>query len=166
MINNPKLLFLDEPTTGLDPQSRRMIWALLEELKENKRGLLLTTHYMDEAEYLADRVAVVDHGKIIAEGTPGELIHSTCGEQMIRFAFNKENSEELKKDLGSKIPWVNEAVFKNSFFEIISKNSVNQIQELTRAADSMGLVLSNLEMRKSTLEDVFLSLTGRSIRDA
>ena len=104
LINDPELLFLDEPTTGLDPQARRSIWELIAELKKEGRSVLLTTHYMEEAEVLADRVLIIDHGKVIAEGTPQQLIRDTCGE-MVK------------------------------------------------------------QVRQGTLEDVFLQLTGRSMRN-
>ena len=85
LVGDPDFLFLDEPTTGLDPQARRQLWELIEEFKESGRTILLTTHYMDEAERLCDRVAIMDHGKVIALGTPRELIAATCAEQMVEF---------------------------------------------------------------------------------
>jgi ABC-2 type transport system ATP-binding protein len=124
IINNPKLLFLDEPTTGLDPQARHMIWDLLKEIKANGCSILLTTHNMEEAEILADDVAIIDHGKVIASGSPKELIAQTC-------------SEEL--------------------------GEINEI--ITKVKDA-GLSLDKLNIRNITLEDVFLKLTGRSMRDA
>ncbi len=106
LINNPKILFLDEPTTGLDPQARRLIWDLLEKQKKNGSALLLTTHYMDEAEQLADRIFIVDHGKVIASGTPHELITKYCGEQILHITLSRPLSDE---EISVNFPWLAEA---------------------------------------------------------
>jgi len=166
LINEPRLLFLDEPTTGLDPQSRRMIWDLLIKHKGKDRGILLTTHYMDEAEKLADRVAIVDHGRIIANGTPSQLIREHCGEQVVCFRYQGLDAQEAKKRLLPHVPWMKDAVQIGASLELIAQDPVQIITELSRASDLQGLVLEQLEMRRSTLEDVFIKLTGRSIRDA
>lgn len=167
LVNSPLLLFLDEPTTGLDPQARRMIWDLLVEHKNQERGILLTTHYMDEAEKLADRIAVIDHGKIIAEGTPEALIRNYCGEHVLAFAFDEDkNLNQIHEDLSHKLPWITKAKNLGSKFELTIQQPVTYLTELTRAVDSLGLSLTSIEMRRSTLEDVFLNLTGRSMRDA
>ncbi len=166
LINEPRLLFLDEPTTGLDPQSRRMIWDLLQKHKGRDRGILLTTHYMDEAEKLADRVAVVDHGRIIAEGTPAALIQKHCGEQVVCFRYLGLEPLEVKKRLEPHLPWLKDAVVMEKGFELVARDPVQTITELSRASDQQNLKLAQLEMRRSTLEDVFIKLTGRSIRDA
>jgi len=164
LINEPKLLFLDEPTTGLDPQARRTIWDLLKGFKRDQRGILLTTHYMDEAEVLADRVAIIDQGSIIAQGTPRELIKDTCGEQTLLIAFKQENPEKLAQ-LKSSIPWFREATQLNNTYEVTITNTVDQVGELLSSAKSMDYEVDQLHIRNSTLEDVFLKLTGRSIRD-
>jgi ABC-2 type transport system ATP-binding protein len=166
LINEPRLLFLDEPTTGLDPQSRRMIWDLLQKHKGRDRGILLTTHYMDEAEKLADRVAVVDHGRIIAEGTPTELIHKVCGEQVVCFRYLGLDPLVVKERLQPHLPWLKDAAVIDQGFELVARDPVATITELSRASDGQNLKLAQLEMRRSTLEDVFIKLTGRSIRDA
>ncbi len=166
LINEPRLLFLDEPTTGLDPHSRRMIWDLLQKHKGRDRGILLTTHYMDEAEKLADRVAVVDHGRIIAEGTPAALIQKHCGEQVVCFRYLGLEPLEVKKRLEPHLPWLKDAVVMEKGFELVARDPVQTITELSRASDQQNLKLAQLEMRRSTLEDVFIKLTGRSIRDA
>jgi len=166
LINEPRLLFLDEPTTGLDPQSRRMIWDLLQKHKGRDRGILLTTHYMDEAEKLADRVAVVDHGRIIAEGTPTQLIQTHCGEQVVCFRYLGMEAEAVRERLQSHLPWLKDAAVIGNSFELVARDPVQTITELSRASDQQNLKLAQLEMRRSTLEDVFIKLTGRSIRDA
>ncbi|MFW7380290.1 MAG: ABC transporter ATP-binding protein [Oligoflexus sp.] len=167
LINAPQLLFLDEPTTGLDPQARRMIWDLLATHKGQDRGILLTTHYMDEAEQLADRVAVIDHGKIIAEGSPDELIRKYCGEHVLAFAFDEGlDQKQLQRDLLQNLSWFTKVKKLEQKFELTIEQPVTYLTELTRAVDALGLSLVNIEMRRSTLEDVFLNLTGRSMRDA
>ena len=167
LINNPRLLFLDEPTTGLDPQSRRMIWDLLTEHKKQGRGILLTTHYMDETQYLADRVAIIDHGQIIAEGTPDQLISDHCGHSALFFEFDKTLTPDLKGQLGDQIPWFEHIKQKAANqFEYFASSIEKPLAQLSKATQAIGLELTKLEMRKCTLEDVFLNLTGRSIRDA
>lgn len=167
LVNSPDLLFLDEPTTGLDPQARRMIWDLLREHKIKERGILLTTHYMDEAEQLADRVAVIDHGKIIAQGRPDQLIHQYCGEHVLAFDFDERlDANQIAKDLNQQLPWFSQAKYLDDKYELTVEKPVQYLTELTRAVDSLGLTLASIEMRRSTLEDVFLNLTGRSMRDA
>lgn len=164
LINNPRLLFLDEPTTGLDPQARRLIWDLLLKHKGKDRSLLLTTHYMDEAEKLADRIAVVDDGRIIAEGTPRELIESTCGTQVLCFRFQGENDFALLSKQ-NELPWLPQAILIGNQYEVVASDAVPRMTELCRAADRVGLSIEHLELRRSTLEDVFIKLTGRNLRD-
>ncbi|MES2744147.1 MAG: ABC transporter ATP-binding protein [Bdellovibrionota bacterium] len=165
LINHPRLLFLDEPTTGLDPQARRAIWDLLLKHKGQDKSILLTTHYMDEAEKLADRIAVIDHGKIIAEGTPKDLIESTIGTQVLCFNFAAEGDyETLKQKAG--LSWLSDAVRVGDQYEITASDAVSRTTDLCRASDRLNLTLDHLELRRSTLEDVFIKLTGRSMRDA
>ncbi len=96
LVGDPELLFLDEPTTGLDPQARRHLWDLVDELKQSGRTIILTTHYMDEAERLCDRVAIMDHGKVIALGTPNELIATIGGEKIVEFAIDSAPHQDLR----------------------------------------------------------------------
>lgn len=163
LINNPKILFLDEPTTGLDPQARRLIWDLLKKQKEVGSALLLTTHYMDEAEQLADRIFIVDHGKVIASGTPQELITRYCGEQILHITLSRTLSDD---EITVNFPWLTEAQVKDSSYRITVSNHNEIITKLYTLSSTLGFEISNLEMRKSNLEDVFIKLTGRSIRDA
>lgn len=165
LVNDPKLLFLDEPTTGLDPQSRRMIWQLVDSRKKNGKGVFLTTHYMDEAEQLADRIAVIDHGQIIAEGSPRELIQRYVGDHTLSFAFEQIDDSKLK-ELKSQLPWLENAKLVEDSYELAIKDSISPMNELIQITAKIGLKLSKIEMHRSTLEDVFLNLTGRSIRDA
>ena len=165
LINEPQLLFLDEPTTGLDPQARRLIWDLLRQHKGRERGILLTTQYMDEAEQLADRVAIVDHGKIIAEGTPQELIHRVCGEQVLRFRFRHPDPAAARLQLLPQLPWMEDVILSGEYFELVSSQALERLAALNQAAAGVGLVLDQLDVHRATLEDVFIKLTGRSIRD-
>ena len=163
LINDPKILFLDEPTTGLDPQARRLIWKLLEEQKNKGNALLLTTHYMDEAEQLADRVCIIDHGKIIASGSPKELIKKYCGEQILNITLSRSlNDAEIE----SQFPFFKQATKEDSNYILVASNHNEIISSLYNKQSELGFEITNLEMRKSNLEDVFLKLTGRSIRDA
>lgn len=175
LINDPALLFLDEPTTGLDPQARRATWDLLASLKAEGKSLLLTTHYMDEAEVLADRVAVIDRGRVIASGTPRQLISEHCGEQILDVAFTAQKAgggdetsdlNAWKAALTARLPWFADARIVNDGFEVTVPDAARQVQEVFAAVASLGLKLRRLELRRSTLEDVFLKLTGRSMRDA
>jgi len=161
LINNPKLLFLDEPTTGLDPQARHNVWDLLKEVKTAGCSILLTSHYMEEAEVLADYVYIMDQGKIIAEGTPRDLIRETCGEQLLRIEFDLSKKAELSSELN----WLQDAIEIDGGLEISTVKATQQTIALVKVADTKGIAIKALQMRNCTLEDVFLKLTGRSIRD-
>lgn len=167
LVNHPDLLFLDEPTTGLDPQARRMIWELLTGYKKKQKSILLTTHYMDEAENLADRVLVIDHGKIIAEGSPQELISRYCGAQRMSFSCEIESKDKsVSSILRSQLSWFEKVTENKGLYEIDTEESGKYVQDLIKVCNEHSIKLNNIAMRKSTLEDVFIKLTGRSIRDA
>ncbi|HYF38490.1 MAG TPA: ABC transporter ATP-binding protein [Gemmatimonadales bacterium] len=163
LVGDPELLFLDEPTTGLDPQSRRQLWDLIEAFKSDGRSILLTTHYMDEAERLCDRVAIVDHGRVIALGTPRELIARLRGEHVLEFAL-AENTPLDEHPLRA-IDGVCAADRRDGTYRL-------QVEELHRAMPALlnelrrqNAQLSELRTHSATLEDVFVSLTGRRLRD-
>jgi ABC-2 type transport system ATP-binding protein len=163
LVGDPELLFLDEPTTGLDPQSRRQLWDLIEAFKSDGRSILLTTHYMDEAERLCDRVAIVDHGKVIALGTPRELIARLRGEHVLEFALMDNNA--LDENPLRTIDGVCAADRRDGTYRL-------QVEELHRAMPALlselrrqGVQLAELRTHSATLEDVFVSLTGRRLRD-
>ncbi|HEU4613373.1 MAG TPA: ATP-binding cassette domain-containing protein [Kofleriaceae bacterium] len=164
IVGDPDLLFLDEPTTGLDPQSRRQLWALITEFKTLGRTILLTTHYMDEAEVLCDRVAIVDHGKVIALGTPRELIGSLGAEHVVEFALVPE-APALDEASLRALDGVRVARPLAGGWEL-------QVGELHRTVPALlgylaqrRLELTQLTTHSATLEDVFVSLTGRQLRD-
>ena len=163
LVGDPELLFLDEPTTGLDPQSRRQLWALIEGFKSAGRSILLTTHYMEEAERLCDRVAIVDHGKMIALGTPRELIAALRAEHVLEFAL--AGNVAVDEVPLFNIEGVCAAVHQNGTYQL-------QVEELHRAMPALlgelrrqGAQLAELRTHSATLEDVFVSLTGRHLRD-
>jgi ABC-2 type transport system ATP-binding protein len=167
LVGDPELLLLDEPTTGLDPQSRRQLWDIVREFRTQGRTVLLTTHYMDEAERLCDRVAVVDQGKVIALGTPRELIAELGGENVIEFAVAPGNGRpapdpERLADLPGVRSVRREA---DGFCMAVAEPHVTLPALLERLrAEERNLV--NLTTRHASLEDVFVGLTGRHLRDA
>ena len=162
LVGDPDLLFLDEPTTGLDPQARRQLWYLIEEFKAAGRTILLTTHYMDEAERLCGRVAIMDHCKIIAQGTPRELIASIGVEHVVEFSAGSSSLDLA--GIGG-MAGVRDVRGENG-------NVLLQVTELHRAVPALlnelgrqGVPLTELRTHSATLEDVFVHLTGRHLRD-
>ena len=154
MMNDPKLLILDEPTTGLDPQARHLIWERVRELKRNKVTVILTTHYMDEAERLCDRLVIIDHGKIILEGRPRELIDKVIGTEVVEIDVPTDEMESFVKERG----WQYERTIDRL---LIYTNGGQQVAADLRNRFSMGYCL----IRNATLEDVFLRTTGRGLVD-
>jgi len=169
LVGDPDLLFLDEPTTGLDPQARRQLWELIEQFKLAGRTILLTTHYMDEAERLCDRVAIMDHGRAIALGTPRELVASIGVDHVVEFAVG---------DSVGKLPAALdvarlEGLASVRHLRIEPGLVLLHVTELHRAVpalleelDRQGVALTKLRTHSATLEDVFVARTGRHLRDA
>jgi len=164
LVGDPDFLFLDEPTTGLDPQARRQLWELIEEFKESGRTILLTTHYMDEAERLCDRVAIMDHGKVIALGTPRELIASTCAEQMVEFTAGSV-SHALDVPALRRIAGVREVRTENGAVLLQVAELHTSVPALLAELTRQNVPLTELRTHSATLEDVFVTLTGRHLRD-
>jgi ABC-2 type transport system ATP-binding protein len=162
IINDPLLLFLDEPTTGLDPQARRSVWDLLLKLKAQGKTIVLTTHYMEEAEFLADWVCIMDHGKVIAEGTPEDLIRSIGGESIIE--VDVEEDHEFLDDL-NKVGLNYVFNPKHRRLVIKTNNVLESIEHLLKIAKEKGIKVRNEIIRQPNLEDVFLTLTGRQLRE-
>jgi len=164
LVGDPDFLFLDEPTTGLDPQARRQLWELIEEFKRSGRTILLTTHYMDEAERLCDRVAIMDHGKEIALGTPGELIAANCAEHLVEFvaggAANSLDSEALRRIAG-----VRGVRTENGAVRLQVAELHTGVPALLAELARQNVPLTELRTHSATLEDVFVTLTGRHLRD-
>lgn len=174
LVGDPEILFLDEPTTGLDPQSRRQLWEIIRQFRARRRTVLITTHYMDEAERLCDRVAVVDHGKVIALGSPADLIARLGGEHVIEFAVNGTSSEstDLPRQPGGLSRSELEALPAVSGVRIESNSVALTVTEphvaipgLLARLQSESLELARLTTRHASLEDVFVNLTGRHLRD-
>ncbi len=171
LVGDPELLFLDEPTTGLDPKSRRQLWEIIRSHRQQGRSILITTHYLDEAERLCDRVAIVDRGKVIALGTPHELIVSLGGEHMIEFTLDEHGSNG---SASARIP--DDAIF----LRLPSVRSVHDdhgrtclsvsephkaLPALLDCLQSLNLPLASLTTRHASLEDVFVKLAGRHLED-
>ena len=161
LVNDPEVLFLDEPTTGLDPQARRNVWDIIEGLRGKGKTIILTTHYMEEAERLCDRVGIIDHGRIIALDTTRDLIAKQNLESSIEFTTSKSVSKEFFE----KLPKVSKVAQDGDRFILHTKESSRVLAELTRLAEENGLNLENISVRKATLEDVFLALTGKMLRE-
>lgn len=161
LAGNPDILFLDEPTTGLDPQARRVLWDIFEDFRAGGGTILLTTHFMDEAERLADRVAIMDHGKILKEGTPNELIGTLGGAHVIEFeATVPVANADLKA-----LPGVRMVQQKDSATFLTVEDLHRTLPALSRRLSEQLGELTALQTHRATLDDVFLSLTGRQLRD-
>jgi ABC-2 type transport system ATP-binding protein len=166
LVGDPQLLFLDEPTTGLDPASRRQLWDIIRDLRQRGRTILLTTHYMDEAERLCDRIAIVDHGKLIALGTPDELIASLGGEHIIEFTIdaNGKSADELTHAV-AKLHAVSSVSHSHGSFTMTATELHVALPELVGAIPRYNAKLTGLVTRPATLEDVFVKLAGRHLTD-
>jgi ABC-2 type transport system ATP-binding protein len=173
IVGDPELLFLDEPTTGLDPQSRRQIWELVEDYKATGRTIVLTTHYMDEAERLCDRVAIVDHGRMIALGTPRELIASLGAEHVVAFRVTGAGDGRRALDEAEvrsvegvrstrRLP---DGADGDQSWELRVSELHRTVPALTTLLAGRQLELAELRTHSATLEDVFVHLTGRHLRD-
>jgi ABC-2 type transport system ATP-binding protein len=163
LVGDPELLFLDEPTTGLDPQARRHLWDLVDDLKRAGRTIILTTHYMDEAERLCDRVAIMDHGRVIALDTPKQLIASVGGDHIVEFAV--AGGTKLNASLLTAIAGVQSHRVDAGLHQLSVTDLHTTVPRIFEAINAMGLDLTEFRTHSATLEDVFVSLTGRYLRD-
>ncbi|MDP6141864.1 MAG: ABC transporter ATP-binding protein [Dehalococcoidales bacterium] len=163
LINNPEIAFLDEPTTGLDPQARRGLWTIIENMRDKNKTIFLTTHYMEEAERLCDRVAIMDYGKIIALDTPQELIRNYFKEKVIQFELEPPPPEIVLRAFAGT---TNVTIDTNSVV-VYSSDIPATMSAILKYTEKIDLIdkLKNLHVREATLEDVFLKLTGRRIRE-
>ena len=161
LVNDPKVLFLDEPTAGLDPQVRREIYDIIAELRREKKTIVLTTHYIEEAERLCDRVAIVDHGKVIAMGSPRELKQKSEHTSRIEARFAKPASNGTLKNLDG----VNDALEVNGAYVLHCQKTAPAIVALVKHLEAESNELVTLEISTPSLEDVFIELTGRRLRD-
>ncbi|HEV8149101.1 MAG TPA: ABC transporter ATP-binding protein [Gemmatimonadales bacterium] len=168
LVADPELFFLDEPTTGLDPQSRRQLWDLIEGVKRAGRTVVLTTHYMDEAERLCDRVAIVDHGRIIALGTPRELVNSLDAEHVIEFRVGDSSDRPTVRPSDVELlalDGAKNARHRDGSYLLESTHAHRTVPALLSFLSARGLPLEELSTHSATLEDVFVHLTGRQLRD-
>ena len=168
LVCNPKILFLDEPTTGLDPQSRRQLWDIIRGFQRNGGTVLLTTHYMDEAERLCDRLAIVDHGQIIAEGSPANLIEKLGGHHFVEFSVGgnaAENNDGGSLEAWRALPGVDSAREEEGMVALSVKEPHLTIPALLDVVGKQGSKLQHLTTRQASLEDVFVRLTGRHLRE-
>ncbi|MCL2150104.1 MAG: ABC transporter ATP-binding protein [Dehalococcoidia bacterium] len=163
LINDPDIAFLDEPTTGLDPQARHSLWSVIEDMRKRGKTVFLTTHYMDEAEHLCDRVAIVDHGQIIAQGSPRALIKDHIRETAIEFEMEPPPPNSLLEEL----PGTTQVSLEQGTVTIYSSDIAATLSSLLKYTEQTKVddQLKNLRVREATLEDVFLKLTGRRIRE-
>ncbi|MBN2072878.1 MAG: ABC transporter ATP-binding protein [Actinobacteria bacterium] len=162
LVNDPAILFLDEPTTGLDPQARRNVWGIITGLRDKGKTVILTTHYMEEAEYLCKRVGIIDKGNIIALDKPSALITNAGLDSTIEFSSDDIRVEEVFKDVfNSGTSFQRD----DNRFTISSKDSSKVLKKLTQIADGNNINIENISVRKATLEDVFLKLTGKKLRE-
>ena len=159
LVNDPELVFLDEPTTGLDPQARHVCWDLVRDMKREGKTIILTTHYMEEAESLCDRVAIMDKGRIMALDTPPALVRTFASESTIECTIDSA-IEEIQR-----LPGVRDARRENGHALVFTNDVSATLGALIRLSDKGGRLLQSLSVRTATLEDVFMALTGRKLRD-
>src|SRR5690348_1396317 len=170
LVANPRILFLDEPTTGLDPQSRRQLWEIIRAFQRHGGTVLLTTHYMDEAERLCDRLAIIDYGQVIAEGTPTELIERLGGQHVVEFAVSGNAHEASNKnartqELWRGLPGVESIHADDGLVCLTVRQPHVTIPALLDQVSQQGAKLLHLTTRQASLEDVFVRLTGRHLRE-
>jgi ABC-2 type transport system ATP-binding protein len=174
LVGNPRILFLDEPTTGLDPQSRRQLWDIIRAFQKKGGTVLLTTHYMDEAERLCDRLAIIDHGQVIAEGTPAELIERLGGHHVIEFQVDdradgnvrsESNGDRSDLKIWQKLAGVESARREDEMVCLNVFEPHLTIPALLASINQQGRQLKHLSTRQASLEDVFVRLTGRHLRE-
>lgn len=159
LIHDPEVIFLDEPTTGLDPQARRSLWDIILELKKQGKTIILSTHYMEEAYVLCDRLAIMDQGKVMALDTPDNLISSLEMESAIQFKWDRELQPLEKLNSIVKVTTLKDQAV------LYTTNLQDSLISLIKYTEQEGIQLEDLQTRRATLEDVFLQLTGRSLRE-
>jgi len=161
LVNDPEMIFLDEPTTGLDPAARRSLWDLIQKLQGQGKTILLTTHYMEEAEVLCDRLAILDHGRILALGSVDELVNKRFKDRSVRF----DQIAALEDEQLIVLPGVKSIKHDDGVTVLYTRDVAGTIGGLLDATEVLGVEPANLGIRRPTLEDLFLDLTGRALRD-
>lgn len=165
LIHNPKVIFLDEPTIGLDAQTRRSLWDYIKKLNKKNVTIILTTHYMGEADYLCDRIAIVDHGKIIALDTPQNLKASVSNDIIVLELSNQSKDAQGFLDLLHKFRWIKGIKWKSGNLHLNVKEGNKKIPKLIKIASSFGVIVDSVNLHKPSLEDVFIKITGKTIRE-
>lgn len=166
LVNDPALLFFDEPTTGVDPQNRHFLWKLIREQKDKKKTIILTTHYMEEAENLCDELAIVERGKILVQGTPDELMKSIKGDRSITFATDGDGfAEDELNQLKGVAQFIKLTGHGENGWRLWADDFVKAIGSLYELVERKNLTMTHLEVDRVTLDDVFLNLTGKELRD-
>lgn len=161
LVNDPELVFLDEPTTGLDPQARHSFWDLIRDMQREGKTVIVTTHYMEEAEALCDRVAIMDKGRIIALDTPRQLVRALASDSTVECSF----AAPVERERLAALPGVSDVRNEDGGRLIFTNDVSATLEALMRLADGDGQRVESLHVRTATLEDVFISLTGRRLRD-
>jgi ABC-2 type transport system ATP-binding protein len=163
IVGWPELVFLDEPTTGLDPQSRRQVWEIVEALRAAGSTVILTTHYMDEAERLCDRIAIVDAGRVIAEGTPADLVATLGGPHLVEVAAQGVGGEPLPVEPLRQIPGIAAATLRGDLAVLATATPHTALPKVVALLEDRGFSLTRLTTRQASLDDVFLRLSGRHL---
>lgn len=163
LLHRPEILFMDEPTVGIDPQSRRLILDTIKDLNREGLTILYTSHYMEEVDFLCDRIYIMDHGKIIADGTKEELIARISNEETIELAFERNGKELLPALEG--LPGVHAVHQRGEKVELIVEKGMVSLGKIVHLAENSKTSLLSVEVKKPTLEDLFLHLTGRGLRE-
>lgn len=166
MIHRPRLLFLDEPTTGLDPQSRARLWDEVLKLRSEGTTIFLTTHYLEEADILADRLAIMDHGEIVAEGTPKALKQQIAGDVISLGLETQNGAAQHAHNLLNEQPYVREIHPSDGLFQLYVEHGEETLPAVLRLLDGAGLSVHTVSLSRPTLDDVFLRRTGRSLRES
>ena len=161
LVGDPEVIFLDEPTTGLDPLSRKNVWEIIENMKRHGKSIFLTTHYMEEAARLADDIAIIERGEIVARGGPRQLIQRYCEEDVISLQLDKPLPDSDFETLRHDFPPARELTPQN--YELKTSETFKVIKYMIALCDRLGIVIQAMEFRKSTLEDVFFQLTGKKL---
>lgn len=165
IMHRPEVLFLDEPTTGLDPQNRANLWVQIRKLRDTGTTIFLTTHYLEEADALSDELAIMDHGKVVAQGTSRELKQQIAGDSVL-FSFKNDGANINKAmQLFKKQPYVREAAIEGEYLRLYVKDGAEALPELLRLLDKENIAVKTMALSEPTLDDVFLRKTGRSLRD-
>lgn len=170
LVNDPQVIFLDEPTTGLDPQARRTLWDIILRLKERGKTVVLSTHYMDEAHVLCDRICLMDQGKIVALDTPEQLVRSLQSDSAIEFRLpEREREDESRmlemKALAESLPEIKQVDLRKDTFVLYTDHLQNALTAFVRQTAQHNIHVTDLQTRTATLEDVFIHMTGRSLRE-